>query len=260
MHALRELQFAFGDAVTFGTGYVLQQVRPNGLSAAQRVAIYRNSVHETLIGALRGTYPVIEKLVGEAFFRGAAELHVRGYPSTSGDVRRYGDGFAHFLENFAAAAKLPYLPDVARLEWAFSESFGAPDAPCRLDLAALAQVPQERWEELGFTLDPSVQLVASLYPVDRIWRVNQDDARPDQRVSLDEGGVHLLVLRSDDAVGIHRLDLAEHAFLSALQRGESLADAHERGFEADEGFPLAAILNKHITLGTFATWHVPHHH
>jgi hypothetical protein len=262
MHALRELQFAFGDALLGGAhgvpcGYILQHVRENGLTAAQRVAIYANNVQETLVCALRATFPVVERLVGERFFRAAAVRHVRGYPSTSGDVRRYGDGFAHFLDQFAPAADLPYLGDVARLEWARNTSVDAPDAAQPLDLARLARIPETRWEEISFTLDPSARLVASLYPVDRIWQVNQDDARDDARVSLDEGGTHLLLLRRAGEVAIHRLDLAEFAFLSALQRGEPLADALERGYEANEGFPLGSVLQKHIALGTFASWQLP---
>jgi hypothetical protein len=259
MRALRELQFAFGDALLGGAhgapcGYVLLHVHGNGLTAAQRVAIYGNNFREILVGALRATFPAVEKIVGERFFRAAAERHARAYPSTSGDVRRYGDGFAHFLGHFEPAANLPYLSDVARLEWAWNESFNAPEPTRGLDLAALAQVPREQWEGLSFTLHPSARLVASIYPVLRIWQMNQDGARDDARVSLDEGGVHLLLLRFEGEVRIHRIDLAEHTFLAALQRGEPLSDALERAYEADEGFALGRVLQEHIALGTFASW------
>ena len=68
---------------------------------------------------------MVEKLVGEGFFRYAASQFIRQYPSKSGDLNEFGYEFPEFLETFEPAAKLNYLPDVARLELAYHEAYYA---------------------------------------------------------------------------------------------------------------------------------------
>jgi hypothetical protein len=140
---------------------------------------------------------VVKRLVGAPFFHAAVDAFVRAHPSTSGDLNVYGDAFASFLEGYAPAAELPYLPDVARLEWAIDESSRAPDhdrAPEAV-LAALSAAPPDRLPTLRLALAPSCRLVASNFPIYRIWQVNQPDYVGDDRVSLDEGAVALLLRR-----------------------------------------------------------------
>ena len=55
-----------------------------------------------------------------AFFGEAARQYIVGHPSLSGDLNDYGGEFAQFLAAYPHAADLPYLPDVARLEWAIN--------------------------------------------------------------------------------------------------------------------------------------------
>ena len=79
------------------------------------------------------------------FFNAAVDAYVRACPSTSGDLNVYGDAFGEFLAGYPPAADLPYLPDVARLEWAVDEAGRAADRDGSPEgvLAALAGVPPE---------------------------------------------------------------------------------------------------------------------
>src|SRR5205085_2247436 len=122
--------------------------------------------------ALSATYPVVRRLVGAAFFDEAARRHALAVPSTSGDLSRYGVGFAAFLEAYEPARELRYLPDVARLEWALHECDQAADA-AGLDLATLAGVAPGEEGRVRLALHPAVRLVASEYPVLSIWEANQ---------------------------------------------------------------------------------------
>ena len=98
----------------------------------------------------------------------------------------FGDSFSEFLAGFPACAQLPYLPDVARLEWALHAAQHAEDA-VPLDLRQLAEIPPETVPRLVFTLDPSLTLLASPWPIDRIWDANQPGAAPDTLVDLAAG-------------------------------------------------------------------------
>ncbi|HSW81885.1 MAG TPA: DNA-binding domain-containing protein, partial [Usitatibacter sp.] len=92
------------------------------------VAVYRASVAANFSAALAATYPVVRRLVGEAFFAEAARRFVLSHASASGDLTEYGAGFPAFLAAYPHASALEYLPDVARLEWACHECESSPDA------------------------------------------------------------------------------------------------------------------------------------
>ncbi|HEY0823832.1 MAG TPA: DNA-binding domain-containing protein, partial [Ramlibacter sp.] len=55
----------------------------NGSDPARRFAVHRNSVVASLADALADTFPVVQALVGEAFFRAMAVSFVRARPPSS---------------------------------------------------------------------------------------------------------------------------------------------------------------------------------
>src|ERR1700692_3315611 len=120
MPSLHELQRAFAVATVFGDPAALASlgVVAGGLKAEARIDMYRGNVLGNYRKALAATYPVIKRLVGAPFFDAASDHFVRGYPSTRGDINRYGADFAAFLGEYPPARDLRYLPDVARLELA----------------------------------------------------------------------------------------------------------------------------------------------
>ena len=63
-----------------------------------RLNIYRQTIFHSLESALRTSYPVIVKLVGDDFFRFLAQLYILQYSSVSGDLNRYGDVFFQLLQ------------------------------------------------------------------------------------------------------------------------------------------------------------------
>jgi hypothetical protein len=147
---------------------------------------------------------------------------------------------------------LPYLTDIARLEWAIDEAQRARDATHVPEavLAAFAAVAPERLASLRLTLDPSCRLVASPYPILRIWQTNQADFEGDDRVTLDEGGDHLLVRRGADGVLIERLADGDYAWLAALDADATLGAAIEAAQRTDPTFDLAQALRAQIAAGT----------
>lgn len=217
-------------------------------AAGRGLEIYRRNVLGSLHDALAATYPVVRRLVGEAFFREAARAFARARPSTSGDLHEYGGSLAAFLATYPHAAQLPYLPDVARLEWAVHESFHAADVPA-MDYAPLARIGPERYGELRFRLHPSARLARSPYPILAIWEANQDgrDGTPEG----DADAQRVLVIRKDLAVRPLPLDPIDWTFLAALERGECLQEAADAVGEAAGGY-LAPALVRYAAAGVIA--------
>jgi hypothetical protein len=187
--------------------------------------------------------------VGQEFLRYAARSFVPAYPSRSGNLHDFGAEFAQFLEAFAPAAGLPYLPDVARLEWAYHRVFHeASHAP--LHLAALAAVDPASYGDLRFRLHPATRLVPSQYPILRIWQVNQEGFDGDALVDLAEGGVRVLVSRPRLDVELQPVDEAEFTLLRELAADRTFAQACEAALEVQTDFDLSASLQRHVLQGT----------
>jgi hypothetical protein len=218
----------------------------------QRISIYRGNGRANYRNALAATFPVVARLTDLPFFHAAVDAFVAAHPPATGDLNVYGDTFPAFLRAYPPAAGLPYLADVAALEWAIDEANRAADARRVPDavLAALATAPAERLPQVRLTLDPSCRLVASTYPILRIWRANQSDRAGDERIALDEGGVALLVRRFVPGVELESLAPGEHAWLVALARGEALGAAIDAAMAVDGAFDLGTVLRQHIGAGT----------
>ena len=258
MPSLHELQRRFSAATIFGDPAAAASlgVVAGALSPVSRLTIYRNNVLGNYRKVLAATYPVVKRLVGSAFFDTASDHYVRGHPSTRGDVNHYGGEFGDFLASYPPARSLAYLPDVARLEWAIDQANIAADAP-PLDLSALAAVAPERLAELRMSLHPAARLIASPFPVLRIWQSNQPGYEGDDRIDLAEGADSLLVARAESGITVERIGAAEHAFLASLAANASLAHAAERASRVDPRFDLAAVLRTHVARRTIVAVRTP---
>jgi hypothetical protein len=242
MPPLREMQAAFGEALLGGhVEPAVTYILGDGLTPEARVDIYRHHVFTTLTAALQATFPVVCRLVHERFFGYAADQFIRAHPPTGPCLFEYGSSLPTFLAGFEPCRSLPYLPDVAQLEWALNVATHA-DEMVPLDLAEISRLPVEDLPRLILRFDPSLSLLTSTWPIAQIWRANQLDANPNTPVDLASGGVFLEVRRLRDDAVFRPLDPATHVFRSALSRHCCLAEAAGAAFESDSAFELAPAL------------------
>ena len=137
-------------------------------SAEVAIEVYRNNYRGNLHDTLAGAYPVVEQLVGNDFFRLLTHKYIEQHPSANANLHHYGAEMASFIATFEPARELIYLSDVAALEWACHCAYFAEDADS-IDLARLAQIPPEQYENLHLYLHPACQLIPSKYPIADIW-------------------------------------------------------------------------------------------
>ena len=213
----------------------------------RRFDIYRNNVTGSLIEALRASFPIVCRLVGDDFFKAAATLYIRQEPPCSPLLFRYGAGFADFLESFPPASSVPYLGDVARLEWAWLQAYHAEDRAA-LPLQALAEVPQESLSAVRFTLHPSFTLLRSRWPVVSLWAAVRD-RKDDPGIDMAQGE-EAAVLRPDNDVSVQLLPPGGYDFIATLSTGRTLGEAAASSSEKDSRFDLAHHLQGLFILGT----------
>jgi hypothetical protein len=248
MPSLHELQRAFAAALlTDSCADFEPHVRANGIESAARIRIYRNNTRENFLATLRATYPILERLVGEDYFRQLALEYRERFPSGSGDLHHVGERLAEFIAQRFAESPYRYFADIACLEWAYQEVMVAADH-ASLDIEQLQQVPPADYARLQFRLHPAARLFASTFPVLRIWSANQSGGDTSQVIDLDGGGENVLLVRTAHDVELRLLDIAEFTFLQHTTNGVSLAQATDLASEAGD-FDLGATLRRQIALG-----------
>jgi hypothetical protein len=249
---LRELQRDVARALlAAGDDPVETAVAEDGLTGRARLEIYRHHIFITLTAALQATFPVVCRLVDERFFAFAADRYIRQDPPSGPCLFEYGATFPGFLAAFPPCRSLPYLADVARLEWAINRALHAPDHVPIEPAALQAQAGLVNGEET-FSLDPSLSLVASPWPIDRIWQANQPGGDPAAAVDLTAGGVRLEVRRLGGDVMFGNLDPGAFVFRDALAAGHRLAEAVDRALAAEEAFDLPGALAALVREGLLA--------
>jgi len=219
---------------------------------AASLARYREQVFAGWESALADAYPVVARLVGPAFFAEAASAYARDFPSASGDLHRFGARFADFLAGYPHAKALPWLADMARLEWALHQAQFAADA-AGLDAAALAAVAPERQGDVKLLLHPATAMLRSRWPLVAWWEANQPDRDGTPRDDA-AASAAILVTRSGGLPRPHEVDDAEAVALQAWTAGADLAAvAHRLG---DAAGRLPSMLSRLFGLGAFGGFHL----
>jgi len=211
----------------------------NSEAPRKRFAVYRNNVMAGRVTVLEGRFPAVRKITGEDFFRGAAKLFAAAQPPHSPLMMFYGDAFPAFLAGFEPAREVPYLADVARLEAARTRAYHAADAT-PLSAAALHGIAPEALADLHFILHPSLEIVASDYPIVTIWAMNS--GAMELAPIADWQGDDALVSRPLLDVEVHRLPHGAKTFLQSLAAGNPLGTAVASALAANARFDLAANL------------------
>jgi hypothetical protein len=206
-----------------------------------RLGLYRGNVQANALKALANAYPVVAKLVGDDFFGGLAREFAAATPSSCSDLNEYGEELADFIAAFAPARELPYLCDVARLDWRVHRAHYAADAPL-LDVAKLAAQPFDRADGARLVLHPACAIVRSPWPLARLWEIHQPDYDGAFDVDWDARGGAVIVLRPRWRVDVRPIDDACAALLSASLDGAPLAEAVVRALAVDRDFALDSHL------------------
>lgn len=222
---------------------VLSQFK--GGASEHRFALYRGNLSATWDKTMSAAFPVLRELVGAEFFSALSRAYGTAHPSSDPDLNRFGAHFAPFLDTFEHVAQYPYLPDMARLEWALHRAHYAPDAHA-MSAAELAMHGPEQLESARLELHPACFLLASQWAVVALWQAHQAEAGPfPADMHAPSFGV---VARPRWKSQVAPLSRAGHAALCALAAGDTFGAALDAAFEIDGQFDVAASLRRWIDL------------
>ncbi len=190
-----------------------------GLPAGDRLAIYYDAYRIRLSEALSEAFNKTHGYVGDETFGDLCSAYIDKYPSRFRNLRWFGDAFPAF-----AAQSLPDYPVVAELaafEWALGLAFDAADAPV-LTVEEVQQLDAGDWEQVGFVLPPSLQMLSLHWNVPGIWLALEKEEAPPEAVYSEEACTWL-VWRKDLQAHFRSLDAYESLALRGLAKGHSFS-------------------------------------
>ena len=228
--SLAELQRWMTEQIRVPNGPTARQAEAimhpqRGAPAVERLAVYADGYVERTRQALVEMYPAVRHVVGQRMFAKLARRYSEQYPSRDYNLSLRGRHLPEFLSGDLVAHRLPFLPDLARLERLVSQAFHAFEHP-PLDPAALRAVPSDAWDRMRLVLQPSVGVVVSAWPILDIWQAR---TRPRHEINIDL--VHrpqpVLIFRQGLAVRCELVDEPQAALLQDLLSGRTLGAACE---------------------------------
>lgn len=158
MSDLAQFQQAFAAAV-------LSEGQPDHPFRSHAFAVYRNTSARGVVEALRASFPTVDALLGADMFTEVALDFRREMPPAGPVLSDYGAGFPAFLAQQPWTSELPYLADVAKLDWLWLECFLAAGA----DASPAAAGPCPR-----IMLHPAARFVWLPTPALSIWQAHRD--------------------------------------------------------------------------------------
>ncbi|MEP9389836.1 DNA-binding domain-containing protein [Mesorhizobium sp. KR9-304] len=237
MLSLEGLQKAVARSVLGHAALGLSPLMASGAADPyRRMRIYQNNTRSTLTATLKTVFPVTVRLVDERFFGYAANEFIRTNPPNEPRLVRYGADFPAFLRTFKGLEDLPFVSEVARLEWAIAEALDEASLPA-VPIAALNGNAAETPE---LVLQPSLRLVISHWPVLAIWSAHQDGGAP--TCGWHRRPERIALWRTGDNIRFSKLSGAEFSFRYSLAHGHGLDKAVSRALTHEPMFDLTGSL------------------
>jgi hypothetical protein len=250
---LKELQKQFAQHICNPeNNKIFNEITVYKTSVNDRLQIYRNNIFGNFSSVLEITYPAIKQLVGEDYFYNLCVKYRQQYNSKSGNLDEYGKYFSKLIGDLKKEHQLPYLKDLANLEWQYHWAYFAKDATV-FDLAKFQKLKQKDLFKVKFQLHPSCHLIASKHPIYNIWQFAQKVTN--KKLNLENlSKQYILVERSSWQVNIHNLCELEFWFLKQLKNQQNIYQIYQNLSKKYQDFDIGTLINKYISIGVLSSF------
>ena len=209
-----------------------------------RLSVYAEGYLVRIREALAELYPSVHHVLGDRSFAELARAYAASHPSHDYNLSFAGRHLSGFLARSPLTQRLPFLPDLAHLEWQVSQAFHAFYLP-PLNPKSVAQWSLEEWNRAQIIFQPSVSAGASAWPVLDIW---ESRTTPPEKIDIDlvDRPQRVMVYRRDVQVRCELLSEQEYFFLKELLATRRFGEiCEEMAQTGDEGsVPMTEWLSR----------------
>lgn len=142
------------------------------LSSLPALKVYSNNYIESGIRALSITYRTVLGLISEESFRSLAAAYLHKYPKSCFDWADYGEHLSDFMFEIDEFATMPFLPELAAIDWRLLHIERAQNAV--FDATSFGLLQTHNMEQLFFQAAPGLQTLQVLFPVQELYQLAHD--------------------------------------------------------------------------------------
>lgn len=202
---------------------------------SSRFSIYRNNVWSSLTQQLADTFEVVHRLVGESFFKGLAYRFITHHFPTSAVMSSWGEQFAEFIQHDAYCDCIPYLSEIAELEWSRVKVYHAQDEiilrPEQVQNFLIQH--QQQLMQCQIRFQAACQVLMNRYNTVEIWYLHQEYKESLNDIRLKEALAQLpinnssaaLIWRNHLQIEVWAIELHFSKFFSELAQGQTISQA-----------------------------------
>lgn len=213
--------------------------------------VHRNTVIKALVDAVLANYPTVVVLMGQEWLADVARAYVQQHPPRHAVLAGYGETFPDFLRAMEVEHDWPYLPGVAELDRAWTQSLLAPDSPT-LTPARLAGLEAAVLATLPLRLHPGARYGVYASSAVTVWRANRSPATAPTELHIDGRDEAAVMVRNDEGVVLLPLDAAGRAFVEAIISGSGIGEAASAALQIAPDGDVAGSWSALLAHGVFA--------
>ncbi len=195
---------------------------PLGVDVETRLDIHRQGYPARIAEALEESFPAIATILGGESFHSLAGDYTAGIRKEPSNLNSIGANLPAFLARSELTRSLPFLPDLAGLEWAVVECFHAERHP-PFDMSVCSDWSLDDWSEAKIEFQPATRLLRSAWPI-RELRDAREVERSEIDIDLVDRPDQVLVYRADFDVVTESLDDSDALIFESLARGCRLGE------------------------------------
>lgn len=226
--SLVELERAVAANILTGEGPdVADWIRvPADADVAARFAVYVDGYPARVTESLRETFPAVANILGEGSFAALVARYLAHVPAGERNLNYVGSALPAHLRSDKLRDDLPFLPDLAQLEWAATVCFHAKLATA-FDASVCSGWRMEDWGRARIEFQPGLALLRSPWPL-RELRETRHVERSKIDVDLVGRPDRVLVRRQGFEVVVESIGEIEAEAVERLLAGAPLGDTMAR--------------------------------
>jgi hypothetical protein len=223
------------------------QLVESNFSSEQLINIYRNNFLISISELLEQLFPVTQALVGSDYFTQTSRQFIHDCPLKEPHLNHYGGNFVSFLGELEVLKKMPFVTQMAELEWQLDRISHIHYEP-NFDFDALSQIGEDQYLDIHFSLADICYLQSS--NMDLI-ALHKDLSSPQETKHQDasyQQQSYILVLQNQQGKSAYMpVNHQQWTWLNGLQNSFTLAQLC--GAENTNITPLMEQITDWIALG-----------
>lgn len=190
--------------------------------------IYQNNLLMNAARSLAITYPVITKMLGDHAMTVLAKRLLKSDMPATGDWADWGYHLAGELADSEVIGSLPFIADMAKLEWRLHQINASKQS--QFLSSSLHLIQSESLHHLCMQMQPELTLLSSAYPLADLWLAHcpwQPDFTPDistlKNILQTKCTVfYCLLYQHQSHAQVKAIHMQEYRFMKDVQKKMSL--------------------------------------